>query len=330
MRKFLIPTLLFAVLPLCGWHALPGDLNLSPGEWSLASGARLSSITIKEYVLSTTPGGIEYMVSRLDWNLSLVPTIGADFSCQLNPSFVLSFGANIGKYAKKGTMDDYDWAKEDGSGHLLYNGVWSHYSHHENKLRHLITADVNLFYQSGQKTRLYLGGGFLFKVVSMDGVNGYYWHTDPTDPITTPGPTCEFVGTISGHAISYAHYSFIPYFGAGLRREFGPRFFANGFLLATPLTWAIGKDTHWTSYPAYDAKYTDYLEWDLYLFFSLKIGFALSRRTTLSLGWEMVYQPRAEGNTKVEPWGGGSVVYADTGGGSFMSHSLLLRCSLRL
>lgn len=330
MRKCLITTLLLATLPLCGWHALPADILPDLKKWATSFEFRYSSISIKEYVLSTAPDGSEYIVSRLDWELDRVATFNYNFTCRISPKLLLTIGAGFDLQTSIGTMDDYDWAKEDFGGHLLYNGVWSHYSHHENNLRHMLTADINLFRVSGSRIRLFLGGGFFFKLVSMDGINGYYQHTDPTDPLTTPDTIPPPYPEISGKAISYVHYSFIPYLGAGVRPQLGKRLFTEGFVLVTPLAWAIGKDTHWISYPVYDAKYTDYLEWDLYLFVSLKLGFTLSDRTTLSLGWEMVYQPRAEGNTKVEPWGGGSVVYADTGGGSFRSWNLLLRLGYRL
>lgn len=159
----------------------------------------------------------------------------------------------------------------------------------------------------------------------MDASDGYYWYTDTDNPTSTPSPSSPDTGSLSGVGISYAHHSFIPYAGVGLRQQIGSDFHISGFILASPFSWALGIDNHWLR----NLKFTDYLEWDLYLFFSVKIGIKLSSCISLMVGWEMTYQPRAEGNTKVED-GTSYAVYADTGGGSFVSQTGSLGLSFRM
>jgi outer membrane protease len=162
MRKILITVLLLASLPLAGWHALPADVLPDLEKWATSFEFRYSSISIKEYVLSTAPDGSEYIVSRLDWELERVASFGFNFSCRLLPKLLLTIGGGFDLQPPTEPMDDYDGPRRlpAGTSSTTYSGpIMPTTTTTSQHARRTSTCSVS----PADKVRQFLGGGYFFK-----------------------------------------------------------------------------------------------------------------------------------------------------------------------
>lgn len=313
MRKILVLSLALLALPLCGWHALPGAIPLEKGKWSMATDVRISSISAREYVLVKDNAGDEYMLSRLDWELKALTTLGASFSRKaLAHSGLVNFGAWIWLPTARGTMGDYDWAHDDGAlpePNLLYDGLWTHFSHHENKINHFITLDGNYFFQSGGKTLRFVGGGGVFlRSFRMDAYDGYIQY--PPDPTTT-SPLDTPKTNVYGTGITYQLLTLAAYAGCGVIWNPG-KVDISLFGFVTPLTQLKAIDQHLFR----SLEFTDHINMGWYIFSALRIGVALSPKMRLQLQAELLLQPKKRGDSYVEDMTSGAGGWLDQQGAS--------------
>ena len=301
MRKLFTLALTMLTLPLCGWHALPGALPLEKGKWSMATDVRISSISAREYVLVKDNAGDEYMLSRLDWELKALTTLGASFSRQaVAHSGLANFGIWFGLPTAGGTMGDYDWAHMDTTGtNLMYDDLWTNFSHHKNKLNHFISLDGNYFFQAGSKTLRFVGGGGVFlRSFRMDAYDGYLQY--PADPTTT-SPLDTPKTNVYGTGITYQLFTLAAYAGCGVIWNPG-KIDVSLFGFVTPLTQLKAIDQHLMrhDYGADYLEFTDHIDMGWYIYSALRIGVALSPKMRLQLQAELLLQPKKRGDSYME------------------------------
>lgn len=150
-----------------------------------------------------------YMLSRLDWELEPVWQIGALYQTSFSRNWSLQAGIWSGLPLASGSMKDYDWAWEDSSGELLLDGVRSHYSWHDNRLKAHLTVDANIsrLVPLTPAVMIRPGLGFLYRYVSMAGSDGgALYPADPSDPSAGYNNY-----TFTGDVITYQHHQFFPY-----------------------------------------------------------------------------------------------------------------------
>jgi len=324
MKKILLVclVLLIGVSGLYSFYALPTAMPLKMYELTVGIDFGLSEFILKEYVFAYPSWGGQYILSRLDWDGSLVKTIGLQSSIKVAEKGVLSLGVKVGIPQRAGIIEDYDWAKMHDNN-LTFSGVWSHYSRHDNFLKSFFTCDFNYCIKEKGTIQLLYGVGFQFKMISLDAKDGYLQYTSATNPTSTPDQISP--DPCYGLGISYSHYSFIPYLAGGVQLDLGTGLECTLFAAFSPFTWAVAVDNHWIR----NIKFTDYLESDFSWSFTFRIGIILSKNMRINLLMNTYWQARAEGNTMIED-GINEQLSIDTGGASWFSYSGFLQIELKL
>jgi len=316
--------LMISASDVLSWHALPGAAALKISEWTVGFDLRMSRISVKEYVLVDAPDGSEYTLSRLDWELDRVWTGGISLTHRMHRHGYLSFGVWLNLPISSGTMDDYDWANETRFDDLLYDGLWTHYSHQKNKLNYLFSLDVNYHFTTGFLFRFYCGGGLALRAFKMDAYDGYTQY--PENPVTT-SPLQVTPTDTEGTGITYSLVTVAPYASLGFIWHPARSLDLSLFVIGSPVARVIAVDNHLFR----EVEFRDTLDWGLYLFTALRIGVALSSAVRLQLQLEGLLQPKTKGDaTSKDTSTGVTYILGQSGAASTSSLSFVLRVEFRI
>jgi outer membrane protease len=185
---------------------------------------------LQEWVFINRDGRTSFddVYSRLDWQLNPLAYVGATGSLMPLPRFFIGFGGWLGIPGLLGYEEDSDWD--------LITGVFSTFSHLDNKLSNAVFLDLNTGYSFIYQTHITFNGiiGFNLKQFHMIAQDG--WQEMP--------PGSNHVQII-GAAIDYELNYFIPYLAGELAWTPVNWLTIDLFLSVSPfLTFVYDRDFH--------------------------------------------------------------------------------------
>lgn len=200
MKKIFV-LLVFSLFPLFLFGGEVMGISIKP-EIGFLDGK------VNEYVFGAYKGAY-YNVSRLNWDVDLIPYAGIEIETTLMEKFSFSAGARKGLPKRSGKMEDFDWMN---TSDLSRN---THYSKHENYLLgyEKYWASVGWYFHPKNEIVLFPFLTLSGEVYGFDGKNGYtqyaadngveFWSPD------LPKDYCSKTLYPTGSVISYSQQRYL-------------------------------------------------------------------------------------------------------------------------
>ncbi|MBN1524757.1 MAG: omptin family outer membrane protease [Spirochaetales bacterium] len=278
---------------------------------------------MQEYVYydNYNDGNINYMLSRLDWDIMPSVYAGLTASMRIAPRWYMGFGAWFGFPMRSGYMEDRDWDLPNENP--PFNGELGRISTHDNFIEHTVFADINAGYGVIEEVGmiLSLSLGFTYRRFSFSGKNGSFLDYDGVSPPSGTYPEMT--------VITYEQNWFIAYLGGEFMAALTDILSIRLCVTASPfMSFVFGRDRHITN----NEEFHDYPQFGFRTSGSAALQVDLLDSVLLSVNGIINYAPSLQGISFDGPIGSDSFIpsYGINGGASELTFGFSFSGTIRL